>query len=87
MSAEVPPSPLFDDAPTDPVDRLIWRLSVHGVLCAGRDAASVRKAILDAGVQTIVYGRGDQIRCASYGDRFAEVFGEPLVPKAKGRRK
>lgn len=69
--------------PTDPVERMVWRLKCIGVLAADSSAEAVRKAILDAGMQLVQYGRGREIKCATYADRFEELFGEPLVPKRK----
>ena len=60
-------------------DRLIGRLRRLGVLCADDSADSVRRAMLDAGVQCLTYGRTAQIRCATFADAFEAIFKEPLV--------
>ncbi len=69
------------DAPLQ--EQIIARLAVRGILCGGTDAESVRRAILDTGMQCVAYGRTEQIRCATYGDMFELAFREPLVPKVK----
>ena len=64
-------------------ERIIARLAVRGILCGGSDAETVRRAIVDTGMQHVVFGRGTQVRCSTYADAFAEAYGEPLLPKVK----
>ena len=64
-------------------EQIIARLAVRGILCGGTDAESVRRAIVDTGMQCVMFGRIEQIRCATYADAFEAAFGEPLVPKVK----
>ena len=64
-------------------EQIIARLAVRGILCGGTDAESVRRAIVDTGMQCVMFGRTEQIRCATYADAFELAFGEPLVPRKK----
>ncbi len=66
--------------------RLVWRLKIQGVICASETAPDIRRAILDAGVQVVTYGRCDNGRAGTYADRFADVFGEPLIQTKKAKR-
>ena len=38
-------------------DQIIARLAVRGILCGGSDAEAVRRAIVDTGMQHVVFGR------------------------------
>ena len=64
-------------------EQIIARLAVRGILCGGTDAESVRRAIVDTGMQCVYFGRTEQIRCATYADAFEAAFGEPLLPRRK----
>lgn len=74
---------LFRRGPTDPRERLVWRLGCLGIVAADTSPAAVRQAILDAAQQTTVYGRGDTGRVVTYAQRFEEVYGEPLAVKPR----
>ena len=73
---------LFAD-PATLTEQIIARLAVRGILCGGSDAEAVRRAIVDTGMQCVMFGRTEQIRCATYADAFEAAFGEPLLPKVK----
>ena len=70
-------------APAPLPERIVAGLRNHGVLTASGRADDLRRAILDAGMQCVVFGHTDTRRAATYADAFALAFGEPLVPKTQ----
>ena len=67
---------------TTDAEQLVTRLREHGVPVADTDAQSVRTAILNAGIASIVvWGRAK--KPVRYSEAFEAAYGEPLEPPAK----
>jgi hypothetical protein len=73
------PTELFEKPSADAA-AFVARIACWGVIARDHSAEEVRKAVLDAGLQTVRYGR------LSVEDQFERVWGEPLRPKKSNPR-
>ena len=64
---------------------LAERLAQHGIK-AEPTIESIRSAILDAGLTTLICGLFPNRKPERYEDRFAQTFGEPLTPARTRKR-
>jgi hypothetical protein len=78
------PADLFSDQTS--LLQLAARLRQLGVVPFTLDAGTVRTAILDAGLQCVVCGGSPKHKAATFAERYAEVFGEPLGPAVRRPR-